>query len=143
LHAGCPSAIVAQKITTSDLQNGSVCPGVITFTCETRGSYAIAWSSDEYIGSGGNQLTFAAGASHVGEILRSGSIAQTMANFTYNTDENGKLVMVSILTITIVPNSPGGSVTCTHIGDGTTDSIDFEVIGKIKNNITILNITCH
>ena len=29
------------------------------FTCETRGSTVLAWTSDEYIEAGGNELVFA------------------------------------------------------------------------------------
>ena len=132
LFAGFPSATVAQNITSSDLRNGSVCPGMVFFICETRGSFAIAWTSDEYIGSGNTQLIFAAGASVVGETRRSGGINGTVANLTHNAVENGVTVLVSTLTITVAQNSPGGSVTCMHVGDGTTDTVDFEVIGKIK-----------
>ena len=123
---------MAQVITSSDLRNGSVCPGIVSFTCETRGSFAIAWTSDEYIGPGGTQLLFAAGASVVGETRRSGLIPETVTNLTYNAVENGVQVLVSILTINVTQNSSGGSVTCTHVGDGTMETIDFEVIGKIK-----------
>lgn len=105
---------------------------MVSFTCETRGSFAIAWTSDDYIGTGNTQLIFAAGTSVIGEIRRSGGISGTVANLTHNAIENGVQVLVSTLTINVTQNSPGGSVTCMHVGDGTTDTIDFEVIGKIK-----------
>ena len=120
-------------ITSSDLRNGSVCSGIVSFTCETRGSFAIAWSSDDYIGPGGTQLLFAAGVNPVGDTRSSGIIPETVANLTNNTIKDGVQVLVSILTINVAQNSPGGSVTCMHVGDGTMETIDFnEVIGKIK-----------
>ena len=123
---------MGQVIITTDAlrNNGSVCPGMVSFTCETRGSEILAWFSDQYIGEGGLQLQFAAGDSVVGEIRKSGSIVQTVATLTNSTVDNGVQVLVSTLNITVVPNSPGGSVTCMHVGDGTTHSVNFDVIGK-------------
>ena len=133
---------MAQEITTNSLVNGrSVCPGSrINFTCETRGSYAIAWSSEEYIGSGNAQLLFAAGASNVGDITRRNNLVEAEAHLTRNDLENGTRVLVSTLYITIQSNPPRATITCMHVGDGTEDTIPFQVTGKSTKSITIITL---
>ena len=50
---GITQIIISPQL--SELQN--LCPGEeVTFTCETRGSSVLAWSSDEYIGSSDTRL---------------------------------------------------------------------------------------
>lgn len=127
---------MAQEITTNALVNGSsICPGTrVSFTCETRGSFAIAWSSDEFIGTGNVQLLFAAGANVVGDNRRRNNAFDAEAVLDRNDDENGVQVLVSTLYITVLPNLPDGSVTCMHVGNGNTSSINIGVMGKKSNN---------
>lgn len=49
-----------QTVLNSTLSNERcACPGEqVVFTCITRGSHTLVWSSNEYIGSGGYQLEF-------------------------------------------------------------------------------------
>ena len=120
---GFPSAAVTQEITTDALLNGCyVYRGRVFFTCETRGSHAIAWSSEQYIGSGGVQLAFAAGASVAGDVLMSSSNPLMVAILTRNVIDNAVQVLLSELHINVPPNSPPASVTCVHVGQGTIRS---------------------
>ena len=117
---------------------------MVSFTCETRGSFAIVWSSEQYIGSGNAQLAFAAGASDVGEIRRSRSNSQTFATLTQSYNNSGVQVLISELHISVPPDSPNASVSCMHVGDGNISSIDFQVIGKLEFNLIILsNLTMY
>ena len=55
----------AQQITSTTLLEGNVtCDGdMVVFTCETVGSdgHGLAWSSDDYVGIGGTEISFLAG----------------------------------------------------------------------------------
>ena len=84
LLAAISFTTVAQNISGPLLEGQFVCSGVINFTCETRGSPIIAWSSDVYIGEGGAQLGFAAGANNPGDTRISSIIQDTVATLTIN-----------------------------------------------------------
>ena len=125
-----PSVIVAQSV-SSTLINGTIaCPGEIVFTCETRGSPIIAWSSEEYVAPGNVQLAFAGQVNEVGDTRNSTSIQGTVATLTNNMlDENGTRILVSILRIVATTDSPMASVNCIHIGDNSINTTSFKVIG--------------
>lgn len=79
------TTVSAQNISSPVNDGQFVCSGsVLTFTCETRGSPIIAWSSDVYIGEGGAQLGFAAGANNPGDTRISSIIQDTVATLTIN-----------------------------------------------------------
>ena len=109
-----------------DLRSGgSVCPRVVTFTCVTTGSPTIAWSSNQYIGMGNAQLTFAASVNAVGDSFISRIDDRNIAIFTQNNiNTNGERELESILRLYILPNSGRASISC-----GQT-SFRFSVIGK-------------
>lgn len=109
-----------------DLRSGGfVCPRVVTFTCVTRGSPTIAWSSDQYIGTGNAQITFSASINFVGDAFISRIDDRNIAIFTQNkVNTNGKRVLESILRLHILPNSGSATISC-----GQT-SFHFNVIGK-------------
>ena len=105
-----------------------VCPGWAVFTCITRGSYAIAWSSNVYIGSGGALLTFAE-EDRIDAVYNS-SNNPTFATLTQNALVNGSQVLESTLHINVQLNSPKASVICIHVGERRNTTTTFEVIGK-------------
>ena len=106
------------------------CPGEVVYTCEIygHGSHAIAWSSDNYIGTGGVQLLFTAQVHDVGSVLRSATVPTTFAILTINNQSNAFLK--SELHIIVPPNSPPGSVRCHDIANAIYTT-GFQVIGKI------------
>ena len=115
-------------ITNALINDHYVCPGMAVFTCTTQGSYAIAWSSNVYIGSGGKQLIFAAAEDSVGAVRYSrGKL--TFATLTQNVN-GSQIILESTLHINVQPNSPKASVMCIHVGDGHSTTTTFEVIGK-------------
>ena len=110
---------------------------VITFTCKSKGSPIIAWSSDTYIGMGNVQLAFAAEIDNVGTKRSSSSNPNTVAELvTKEIDSNGTQILISNLTITTTTEHSGdsniitSSVTCINIGDGSIKTLDFQVLGK-------------
>lgn len=110
------------------LYNGNLaCPGdEVIFVCQTMGSSVIAWTSEEYIGSGGTQIQFAAG-------VRSTNIQQigtTIATLTGDRMENGLQVLTSTLRVNVSSMYPNPSVTCHDVGNGTSKTANFNVIGK-------------
>ena len=73
-----------------------VCPGdQINFTCETRGSDIIAWTSEEYINSGGARVAFT--FLDVGTITKSNQ--NTVATLVSADNINGIRTLISRLTI--------------------------------------------
>ena len=106
-----------------------VCPGqVVTFTCETRGSLILAWTSDEYIERGGTRLDFAT-FNNVGYTRISPVNPNTNATLIANFDENGVRVLRSTLRIVTLSGFLNSSVNCLHIGDGTMNTSRVIVIG--------------
>ena len=90
-----------------------------------RDSPTIAWSSDQYIGTGNAQLIFSASINFVGQALVSRIDDQTVAIFTRNQGiTNRRRVLESKLCLHILPNSGSASISC-----GQT-SFHFNVIGK-------------
>ena len=108
---------MAQDIAlTSTLTNGQfACPGdLVVFTCETWGSHAIAWISDQYIGEEGAQLEFAAQVDDVGSVRVSRFSGVNFAVLTGNNQTSN--VLESKLHITTSPNDdPFALVTCIRV----------------------------
>jgi hypothetical protein len=122
-------AVSSQSVTvTSDISPGDIlCPGrEVIFTCTTRDTAILAWTSNEYIG---NRLEFNSRDSF--DEIRRGSIdSNTMATFINRTLENGSiLVLVSQLRIIVSSNSLNPSVTCIHNRDNLPDTFNFQVLG--------------
>ena len=117
------SVFLTSTISTDEI----TCPGdEVTFTCETRGSSVIAWTSDGYIR---DQLEFNAGDSF--DETRQDSVdANTIATFINNTrEEDGTRVLESQLRIVVSFTSLSSSVTCIHVRDNIPDAFPFRVLG--------------
>ena len=106
-----------------------VCSGqVITFTCETRGTEVLAWTSNDYIGQG-SRLEFA-DFNNI-DLTRRGAITGTVATFITNTVVDGTIVLVSQLKI-VIPDSEtfsNPSVSCVHVRDDISQTINFRSLG--------------
>ena len=140
IYTGILSAVVAQTITTTDLQNGGyVCPDQdISLDCTTRGSTSIAWRSEEYIG---DQLLFSAMLQVEGESTNSSSVPSTVATLTRKYTDNGVQVLESTLRIVPSLNHLNSTVTCAHSDSGTTDQFVVQVVGKyFSHNLTWMRI---
>ena len=128
----------SQRVTVIPSVDEPLCPGVgVTFTCETRGSPIIAWTSDQYIEVGGTQLEFGAIAS-VGDVVRSPVYSDTVATLTVNGMIDGEQVLESTLHIVTSSQFPTSSVTCIHIGTRTSDIRMLQVMGMIPIECTPL-----
>ena len=114
-------------VTSTISADQAVCPGeVVIFTCVTRQSAVITWTSDTYIG---DQIGFDF-ASNVNE-TRMGSVDRnTVATLLNNTDEDGVPVLVSQLRIIVSTVSSNPTVTCVHGSDGIPHPSTFQVIGE-------------
>ena len=107
-----------------------LCPGnVLTFTCETRDSPIIAWTSDDYIEARGTQLEFGRIAS-VGDTLLSPVNPNTSATLTENGVIDGVAILESQLRITLSPEYPSSNVACIHVGNGIRREIRFNLLGR-------------
>ena len=113
---------------SSSLESGQYpCPGQnITFTCVTRRSKVLAWSSDEYIGTGGSQL-HSKYVDQEGHVVYSSSVPSTFVTLVSKTRENGSLILKSQLHITV--SSTPANITCEAVDVGTKDNIDFRALG--------------
>lgn len=94
----------------------------VNFTCVVEGAQALAWMSNEYIGSGGDQLAFS--VSHrIGDIRMNGNIDGTYAVLV-RTEE----ILVSILHLYVQFN---GTVTCMIIDPpGLMTNVTISIRGK-------------
>ena len=134
LCAAISPVVVAQSLTNT-LTNGQfACLGSrVTFTCVTRGSVGIAWTSDTYIGLNRAQLVFEADFDSPGDIRVSASNMDTVATLTREQEDQGVTVLESTLSINPLPDPQNASVTCVHTASGQRDTITFQVIGKLFN----------
>ena len=98
----------------------------VTIHCITRGSQAMAWRSDEYIGSG-RQLAFNSGSTP-GAIDTSPNGAQ--ATFVRMDNDNGELMLQSILSISVVSIHSSFTITCHNIDTGSTDGVTYQTMSK-------------
>ena len=85
----------------------------------------MAWTSEEYIGTGGQRLEFSA-AERPGSTNSAVGNSQTVAVLiSAMVDE----IIVSELRIRIRPNYPSASVRCHNINAGTASSVEFLLAG--------------
>ena len=133
-----------QNVTlTSTLTDGLVAYGEqeIVFTCTTRGSSILQWSSNEYISRDGNNIQVYNGT--LGSDVQRGSAHATLVRASF---ESGVLVLVSELRIRVSTLHPTATVECNNNGHGSSRTITFNSIGTtflpgIHNNIhTCVNI---
>ena len=128
MTTGITQRIISPQLHVSELQN--VCPGEeVTFTCETRGSPVITWSSDEYIGIRGTQLQFTI-IDSVGTTRTSDHVnPNTVATLINVTNENGDDVLVSQLRIVALSGFLTSSVACIDGSSGAINTVMFHVSG--------------
>lgn len=98
---------------------------VINFTCVTRGSSVLAWSSDDYIGVG-VRLEFLSILS-LGTTMQSFVNPGTVAILINVSMENGETVLESTLRITASSQFSSSSVSCHNISGGI-NSTTFQII---------------
>ena len=119
--------VSCQIIITTLLEGNYSCPGQeIIFTCVTNGSVVVAWSSNEYIGTGGLQLEFTSRDS-VGRRITSSSNPSTFAELTMRAEG---LVTESQLHIIVSRDIPMATVTCSDVSGGSTTFISFGLLRK-------------
>ena len=98
----------------------------ITITCVTRGSQALAWRSDEYIGPG-QQLSF--NINNIpGDTDSSSNGAE--ATLVRLVNSNGEIMLQSILRVSVVPNFINFTVTCRNIDTGFEESVTYQTMSK-------------
>ena len=125
----------AQRITNTTLLDGNVtCAGVmVVFTCETVGSPGLAWSSEQYIGPGGTEISFIAHDFTTQPVKYSNNHNNpgTSATLTGVTMDNGVQTLTSKLhIIASASKSTISSVTCRHTDDDLRTTQSFQVFGK-------------
>ena len=99
----------------------------VVFTCISKGSNSIAWSSDEYIGSGGLRLEFISI-----DMETTQRIGQTVATLTEVFRVEEKVILVSQLQITVQSTHQISSITCHNLGNDTTNTVSFDTAGTIN-----------
>lgn len=114
----------------------------ITFTCETKGSHIIAWSSNHYIGGNGAQLelTTATDADHMATSLIDAMTIATLVNIT---EEDGMTILVSELRIKVLPQYFISSISCHNVGHNTASTSTFQRASESLNNNETLSIRVH
>ena len=128
----------AQQITSTTLLEGNVtCAGdMVVLTCETVGSDGLAWRSNDYIGTGGTEISFL--AEDISDRLRKYSTDyDTYAILTDVTNEGGKVQLESELHLTVTVNKTF-TVTCVHVDQYLMESITFHISTSGKYYITLL-----
>ena len=130
-HAGTHILVINGQtlIISSNLTGERLCPGeIVIFTCETRGSTILAWTSDEYIEPGGTRLELAT-FNDVGDTRTSPVNLNTVATLISETRESGIDVLVSTLRIRALSEFLDSSVTCIHVDGGTMNTTRIQVLG--------------
>ena len=100
----------------------------IVFTCVTRGSPILAWSSDDYVGTGGILLEFLS-INLPG--FTQGAMDNTFA--VLKSVDSESLVLESELHLTVSSSFPTSTVACLGVNTGLSDNITFHVSGKESN----------
>jgi hypothetical protein len=131
--AAISPVVIAQSLTRT-LENGQLaCRGSrISFTCVTRESGGIAWTSDTYVGPNNFQLRFDDFNSQ-GSVRTSASNVDTVARLTSNREDQGVRVLESTLSIVLLSDPQTASVTCIHTASGQRNVTNFQVIGTLFN----------
>ena len=120
---------VALTMTNTLVNDSYACVNtVIAFTCETVGVTAVlVWSSEELIGAGGTQFSFAAGASNP---RQNSSINDGTYAVVIESDRvEGQARLVSTLFVNATLDVPRASVTCHNQAADDPITASFTVIG--------------
>ena len=98
---------------------------IVVFTCVVRGSNSMAWTSDKYIGVGGQQLQFSA-RENVGATQSAVGNNQTVATLISSVLDQ---FIISRLQIRISAVISTASVQCHNTGTNTVTSTTFVQTG--------------
>lgn len=102
----------------------------VTFTCVTKGSHILSWSSENYIGRD-LQLEFTS-IHEPGSPEHSQVNSHTTATLTsVTTAEDGSIMLESTLRLIASSHFPSSSLTCHHVGNGLTNSTTLHVMGEL------------
>ena len=117
--------VMSQPVLTSSVEQ--ICLGdTIVFTCTTSGSSTLTWRSEEYIGSGSQQLQLRS-IDPIGTTQRSTSNPDTVAILTaINT--NGPTILMSTLHIKTRSTTSNVSVSCIS-ADGRITTLMIPLAG--------------
>lgn len=110
---------------TPDGVNFAYANETVTFTCVTRGSSSMVWTSIDYISTNGGRIEYASIDSE-GTSYHAG---QTLTTLVSNSRVNGLVVLESQLQIVVQSNYQVSSVTCHNIGHNTENTTSFETAG--------------
>ena len=114
-------------ITSSISEGEIVCPGeTVTFTCVTRGTIILIWSSEEYIGAINIDFNERDNINRPVQASRNNNTLATLVNVSM---DGSTRVLVSQLRIIVSSVSLTPSVTCINELDRTSDTIPFRVPG--------------
>ena len=128
IHVGTLVTVLCEPDLSPSVPDGSAVyvNQPVTVQCTTTGSQAMAWRSDEYIGRG-QQLTFNSGSAP-GATDTSPNGAQ--ATFIRANNDNGELMLQSILRISVASIFSSFTVTCRNIDTGSTESVTYQTLSK-------------
>ena len=101
----------------------------VTFTCTTRGSSILAWSSDHYIGEG-SLLEFVATINTQGTSIESAVNNNTVATLIYTNEDEQRFVLQSELRILVLSTHPQSTILCHNVDQSLETNITFCVFGK-------------
>ena len=97
----------------------------VTFTCWTKGSSLMGWSSKEYIGEGGVRFEFVS----VDWVGTTRSAGQTVARLSNVSNVSGLITMVSELQISVQSVYQIATIKCHNFGNNTAKTISFQITG--------------
>ena len=139
IHVGTLNTVLCEPDLSPSVPDGSAVyiNQPVTVHCTTRGTQAMAWRSDEYIGRG-QQLTFNSG-SMPGATDTSPNGAQ--ATFVRMDNNNGELTLQSILRISVASIYGSFTVTCRNIDTGSTESVTYQTLSKYCHVLLCIVIT--
>ena len=119
----------AQRLTSSLSTEYAYPEQAVMFRCVTINSPILAWSSPEYIGENGVQLELLS-VNTPGITMTSQIDSNTVAILSNVTTEDGQTVIESNLRVVVSARFQISLVSCHNVGQGTVNSITFEVLGE-------------
>ena len=129
--SGIPDPIVECTVP----RDASTCPDEpLSFTCLAIDSVNVAWQSDEYIGTNGEEIHFSI-HEHPGTVKRSIQNPNTVAMLLNSSFEGGLPVLQCQLNITVSPTilqENRHSITCLNAGLGTSEIFSFQNKGMCR-----------
>ena len=131
---------------TSSLMSTYACPtDELCFTCETRGSQILAWSSDEYIGRGGEELGCTCSSSVPQVTPVDQNTVAICSNTSTCSSDTGEITIVSHLHIIVhnVSKDSTVSMTCRNVDLEKEKNITFQVLMHSKCTKSIVHIHVH